>query len=180
MNIVEPCCFTKQLNAIMREMHSGSSVFYTNGDVHLQEILRWAIPMTNMGGGVDLSLALTSVSTLLLDAISVLFHQTYYNRDEGRDAPLINSIRLVTRDYSIIPDEYLPMFTNIAETRNLCFQAVTIANARQDKGRFFTLSGNMTQITSPGPHMMLISNTQDVYLQIHPMIETHIRTHKVV
>jgi len=177
MKIIEPCCYIKQLNQWIGE-DGDTSFLYHNGDVLLSNLFYWMLRRCSLYPGLDVTLALPSVTENFLHSLRDWRKETVWSSRKQEDFPLIRSLSVITRDANALAD-YTDVFDNIAVTKNLALQAVTMRVPDPIYTRCMTLTGGIVQAISPGPHLIVITKTPEKYNLIQPLLDSHIRLHRI-
>ena len=147
--IVEPCCFIRQLDGMLRGKETTVN-FFTNGDVPFASFLEYLI-YAAPGGNVFLSLVRVEESTLReivrlmkdIDQLTIL--------SSGEDRALIR--------------KYLHPFigskVTVCEDR-ISFRCVTVSNGC----RSFVMHGSIMQSCSYSMQLFSVSSSPDTYNEI--------------
>jgi len=178
MKLVEPCCYVKQLNNYFPE-DDDVSFLYHSGDVLLQDVTDWMLRRSCQYPGLNVTLAVPCLTPDFAQLLGNKKKEKAYSAGHNTDYPLIRSLSLVTRSIDGLDDYMLASFDHIAITRNLSLQAVTMAVGENRASRHLTLTGGLVQTVTPGIHLMVLTKTLDKYNLIQPMLDSHLRLHKI-
>lgn len=175
--IIEPCCYIKQLNNLIGE-DGDVSFLYHNGDVLLQDVFVWMARRCCRYPGLRVTIAMPSISINFLSSIRSIAKDMAWCNSYNVDYPIFRSISVITRNTKSL-EGYEDMFDVIAVTKNLSLQAITMSAGQGSGCRPLTLTGGMVQDYSPGLHLMVMTKTEEKYNLIQPILDSHLRLHKI-
>lgn len=177
MKLLEPCCYIKKLNEWVSQ-DGDVSFFYHSGDVLLQDVFSWLLRRACQYPGVNVTVALPTITPDFAQVLKSKREENAYSAGHNIDFPLIRSLSLITRSINGL-DEYLSAFDNIAITKNLNIGLVSLSCGDVRPSRHFVLTGGLVQTITPGLHLMTLTKSLEKYNLIQPMLDSHLRLHKI-
>lgn len=191
MNVVEPCCFNKQLNALVERMdigkgnHQGGPEqavhFFSNSDWSLDELLHYVTCAVPSG---DLTLCLVKPTAGTLQLLhSLMTEKIVDNAAEGTTRPLISHLNLITQPQR--PGDFLDQRAEIqsqlgeyiqAGRMAVCedvigFRCICIANGK----RYWVIQGSLNQEKNYAMQMFTMTTSQTAYRDVMEMMDMKVR-----
>lgn len=187
MNVVEPCCYNKQLNDFVEKMeHTGegaSSVvhFFSNSDWSTDELLHYvtrAVPFA------DLTVCLIKPTVNTLQTLrTLLAEQVVADAEEGTKRPLLSHLNLITQpqregdaiDQRAEIQAQLGEFIQ-AQRLTVCedvigFRCICIANEK----RHWVIQGSLNQQKNYAMQMFTMTTSEEAYRQVMEILNMKVR-----
>lgn len=180
MNIIEPCCYEKQLTEIIHRIQGGCNVahFYSNSDWDLTALLPFFASRTPGG---DITLCMVRLTSETMAAIRNLLKRTYVDTITKEERQLVSRLTLIlsrptteerTEMYNILGgcDERLV----ICEDR-IGFRALMMSNGT----RHFVIQGSINQGKSDYTQMFTLTTGRALYDEATALIDSKRRVKAV-
>lgn len=177
MNIIEPCCYNKQLNAIIDRIEGGVGVshFYSFSDWDMAALLPF---LAGHVPGADITICMPQLRKSALDAIKQILSANHVDSRTKETAPLVSRLAIITygenRDmiYNILGgcDERLV----VCEDR-IGFRAIFLNNG----SRYFVLQGSINQEKSDATQMYTLTTSKELYAEAIALIDAKRRVKEI-
>ena len=177
MNIIEPCCYNKQLNEIIDRIEGGVGVshFYSFSDWDASALLPF---LANHVPGADITICMPEARKTALDAIKQILNATYADSKTKETRPLVTSLALITQGenremvYNILGgcDERLVICED-----HIGFRAIFLNNGT----RYFVLQGSINQEKTDATQMYTLTTSKALYSEAISLIDAKRRVKQI-
>lgn len=164
MNIIEPCCYDKQLSEIIHRIEGGCNAahFYSNSDWDLTTLLPYFASRTPGG---DVTVCMVRLTPETLAAIRNLLKRTYVDTDTKEERQLVSRLTLIlSRPTTEERTEMYNFLGGCDERLVVCedrigFRALMMSNGK----RSFVIQGSINQGKSDHTQMFTLTTGQPLY-----------------
>ena len=173
MNIIEPCCWNKQLTEIIERIEGRTNVahFYSFSDWDLTALLPFFAARTPGG---DVSVCLVRVTPETLAVIRNLMKQTYVDTVTKEQRQLVNRLTLIVSQPDIDEKAQLYNFLGGCDERlvicedRIGFRALMMSNGT----RHFVIQGSINQGKSDHTQMYTLTTGKVLYDEATELIDS--------
>ena len=173
MNIIEPCCYNKQLTEIIERIEDRTNVahFYSFSDWDLTALLPFFAARTPGG---DVSVCLVRVTPETLSVIRNLMKQTYVDTATKDQCPLVNRLTLIISQPTVEEkQEIYNILGGCDERLVICedrigFRALMMSNGT----RHFVIQGSINQGKSDHTQMYTLTTGKALYDEATELIDS--------
>ena len=173
MNIIEPCCWNKQLTEIIERIEGRTNVahFYSFSDWGLTVLLPFFAARTPGG---DVSVCLVRVTSETLSVIRNLLKQTYVDAATKEQRPLVNRLTLIVSLPTVEEKQEIYNFLGGCDERlvicedRIGFRALMMSNDT----RHFVIQGSINQGKSDYTQMFTLTTGRALYDEAMELINS--------
>ena len=177
MNIIEPCCYNKQLTEIIERIEGGTNVahFYSFSDWDVSAIMPFLANYVAYG---EITVCMPEARKSALESIKRLLDQTYVDFKTKESRQLVSRLTLITqgsnRDmiYSILGgcDNRLVVCED-----NIAFRVIFFNNGT----RYYVLQGSINQEKSDATQMYTLTTGKAAYTEAIALIDAKRRVKEI-
>lgn len=188
MNILEPCCYTKQFNSLLAEDPSDVVSVYHSGDIFAAHILERIQMLAQPSGSLYISLP--SLSKYTLEFLQKVARRKYYDEKEKLNKAKFANIYILTTEQhpelehiKLQPDQHLTAATSPSVDMNVIAAAIdgelpSDANYQFNVKESLIVTGSIVQSRTPGMHLLDIRRGIMQRDTIIPYLRSCIKVHK--
>lgn len=191
MNVIEPCCFNKQLNALVERMENpkngagGAAHFFGNSDWDADELLHYVAHAVPCG---DLTVCLVKPEVKTLQVLRSLMSERRISEEgTGMKYPLVAHLSLITqpKHEGDVLDQRTEIYSQLGEfieegRVTVCedvigFRCICAANTR----RHWVIQGSLNQNHNFALQMFTMTTSEANYREAMDMMDMKVRTKSI-
>ena len=172
-HIIEPCCYEKQLTALLEEIEGKDNVahFYSFSDWDLNVLLPFFVNRAPEG---EVTLCLVHVEQGVLETLRKLLTRMIPSPETREQVPLVKHLSLITRGDN--RKDILEALNGFGGRCSVCedtigFRCLTVAN---DK-RQFVVQGSLNQQALSATQMFTLTTGKKLYRQAQDLLDSKVR-----
>ena len=176
-HIIEPCCYEKQLTALLSEIewHSNVAHFYSFSDWDLNVLLPFFVHRTPCG---EVTLCMVQIEQSVLDTVRKLLARMIPHPVTREPVYLVKHLSLITRGDN--RKEILSALKGFGERLSVCedtigFRCLTCANEE----RQFVVQGSINQRPLSVTQMYTITTGMELYTQAQGLLDSKVKVKRI-
>lgn len=177
IEMIEPCCYTKQFNELMKSTSSDSVSVFHSGDVLASHIIdrvaTYAAPKSTMW------IVMPSITPSFIKCIEHYANFHDYDANTNTSPLRFTNINIITRDVTddIINMKLQPTQTlTVALDRQLGMRIIGSTSEDESKSMFIT--GSIIQSSQFGAHMLTVLRGKLQHTMLVPYLSRQLKFHK--
>ncbi len=175
MNVIEPCCYNKQLSELIERIEGRTNVahFFSFSDWDLSVLLPFFAARTPGG---EVTVCMMHLQPETLKAIQNLMKRVYIDRDTKEERKLVSHLTLIVAPTDVDEKAQLYNFLGGCERLTLCedrigFRTLTMSNGE----RSFVVQGSINQGKSDYTQMYTVTTGKALYDEAMELISAKSR-----
>lgn len=173
MNVIEPCCYDKQLTAIIERIEGATNVahFYSFSDWTISTLLPYFAARTP---GCDVTVCMVRVDEHTLAMIANLMKSTYTDTETKNKKALVDRLTLIINSPSMEEKEMIYNILGGCDERlvvcedRIGFRAIMMSNEK----RSFVVQGSINQEKSEYTQMFTLTTGNELYDEAMQLIHS--------